>query len=199
MVNWYVANVSIIFDAPCLFITNYSIFTRASGCFYGVYVTNILTRCHRSSSLFSAIFDSRKVTKEIFAELEKEFTESHILPKASWSQMGRPAGCPGGAHLPQERVGPWPRLAQVWPPWPASGSALPPIYSSRDKNPRERAKFPETSLLSPSSSSLAREGSEALPGTLPERWIITRGLLHHHASLRSDVWVVHHRTTGPWQ
>ena len=29
--------------------------------------------------------------------------------------------------------------------------------------------------------------------------IITGGLLHHHARLWSDVWVVHHRTTGPWQ
>jgi hypothetical protein len=31
----------------------------------------------------------------------------------------------------------------------------------------------------------------ALPGTLPEREITTRGLLHHHACLRSDVWVVY--------
>jgi hypothetical protein len=31
-----------------------------------------------------------------------------------------------------------------------------------------------------------REGPEALPDTLPERGIITGGLLHHHASLRSD-------------
>jgi hypothetical protein len=31
-----------------------------------------------------------------------------------------------------------------------------------------------------------REGLEALPGTLPERGIITGGLLHHHASLWSD-------------
>jgi hypothetical protein len=31
-----------------------------------------------------------------------------------------------------------------------------------------------------------QEGPEALPGTLPERGITTRGLLHHHACLRSD-------------
>jgi hypothetical protein len=30
------------------------------------------------------------------------------------------------------------------------------------------------------------ESPKALPGTLPERGIITKGLLHHHASLRSD-------------
>jgi hypothetical protein len=31
-----------------------------------------------------------------------------------------------------------------------------------------------------------KEGPVALPGTLPEREIITGGLLHHHASLWSD-------------
>jgi hypothetical protein len=31
-----------------------------------------------------------------------------------------------------------------------------------------------------------REGPEALLGTLPERGIATKGLLHRHACLRSD-------------
>jgi hypothetical protein len=38
-----------------------------------------------------------------------------------------------------------------------------------------------------------QEGPEALLGTLPERGITTEGLLHHHACLRGDVWVVYLR------
>jgi hypothetical protein len=41
--------------------------------------------------------------------------------------------------------------------------------------------------LGPPSSMQDWEGPEALPGTVPERGITTIGLLHHHASLRSDV------------
>jgi hypothetical protein len=51
--------------------------------------------------------------------------------------------------------------------------------------------FHETYCKPPPSSSWDREGLEALLGTLPERGIITVGLLHHHASLRSDAWVVY--------
>jgi hypothetical protein len=43
----------------------------------------------------------------------------------------------------------------------------------------------------PPSSTRDQEGLEALPSTLPERGITTGGLLHHHACLRSDVWVVY--------
>jgi hypothetical protein len=51
--------------------------------------------------------------------------------------------------------------------------------------------FHKTYCKPPPSSSRDREGPEALPGTLSERGIITGGLLHHHASLRSDAWVVY--------
>jgi hypothetical protein len=34
-------------------------------------------------------------------------------------------------------------------------------------------------------------GSRSSSGTLPERGIIIGGLLHHHACLQSDVWVVY--------
>ena len=53
-------------------------------------MTNILTRCHSASSLFSAVFDSRKVTKEIFADLEKEFTEVIFYSKLPEARRGDP-------------------------------------------------------------------------------------------------------------
>ena len=72
---------------------------------------------------------------------------------------------PGAApRLPCPRV--------VWAPRVASDATISPIYSSRLENPKYPSHIPET----PPSSTLAQEGSEALPGTLPERRIITGGL-----------------------
>jgi hypothetical protein len=59
------------------------------------------------------------------------------------------------------------------------------------KTLRAQTLFQKTYCKPPPSSKRDREGSEALPGTLPERGITTGGLLHYHAYLRSDVWVVY--------
>jgi hypothetical protein len=61
------------------------------------------------------------------------------------------------------------------------------------KNLKDWSIFLETYCKAPLSSTQDREGPEALPGTLPERGITARGLLHHHGRLRSDVWVVYLR------
>jgi hypothetical protein len=60
-----------------------------------------------------------------------------------------------------------------------------------EKTLRTQLIFQKTYCKSPPSSTRDREGPEALPGTLPERGITTEGLLHHHAYLQSDVWVVY--------
>jgi hypothetical protein len=59
------------------------------------------------------------------------------------------------------------------------------------KNLKTRSIFLKTYCKPPPSSTRDREGPEALQGTLPERGITSRGLLHHHGRLRSDVWVVY--------
>jgi hypothetical protein len=74
----------------------------------------------------------------------------------------------------------------VWAPQAPTDLALPPINSLHRENPKARASIHEKYCKPPSSSTLVREGPEALPGTLLERRIITRGLLHRHACLRSD-------------
>jgi hypothetical protein len=58
-------------------------------------------------------------------------------------------------------------------------------------NLKARSIFHETYCKPLSSSTRDREDPEAVPGTLPERGITARGLLHHHACLRSDAWVVY--------
>jgi hypothetical protein len=82
---------------------------------------------------------------------------------------------------------PWLRQAMVWAPGPPFDATLPPIYSPRWENLRPRSIFLKTYRKPPPSSMRYLEGPEALPGTLPERRITARGLLHHRACLRSDV------------
>jgi hypothetical protein len=60
MDHWYVSNVSIIFYAPCLFIHHFFVFCYTSWRFYAFSGTNLLTRCHSASSLFSAVFVFQK-------------------------------------------------------------------------------------------------------------------------------------------
>ena len=45
-----------------------------------VFWTNLLTRCHSASSLFSVVFCFRKVVLEIFSELDATKTEVPIFP-----------------------------------------------------------------------------------------------------------------------
>ena len=68
-----------------------------------------------------------------------------------------------------------PRLGVVWAPLASTDLALPRIYSPSRENPRHPSTIPQKVPSRPSSPTLVREGSEALPSTLPEREIITGG------------------------
>src|SRR3954447_15851492 len=56
--------------------------------------------------LFSAVFDSRKVTKEIFSESTKEVILRSFIPKESRSQKGAPGGA-WWAHTTPRRARAW--------------------------------------------------------------------------------------------
>jgi hypothetical protein len=58
--DWYVSNVSIIFDALCLFIHHLIWVLLHFMVFYVFSGTNLLTRCHSASFLFSAVFVFQK-------------------------------------------------------------------------------------------------------------------------------------------
>ena len=80
------------------------------------------------------------------------------------------------APTPWGRAGPLPRRGVVWGPRGSAAAALSPIYSSRHENLKYPNYYPRKAPETPPPSTLTREGSEALPGTLPERGIITGGL-----------------------
>jgi hypothetical protein len=92
----------------------------------------------------------------------------------------------GQTHHRVARPAPGPHPLVVRPPGPPPDTALPPIYSFSWEKPKHLIKFPETHRDPPPTSTRDREGPEALPGTLRERGIATRGLLHRHACLRCD-------------
>jgi hypothetical protein len=108
------------------------------------------------------------------------FNEASRSPKRRWR------GATGRPHHQGARPSPWPRRPMVRAPWPTSGAAPSPIKTPRWEKPKDPINFPETHRDPPPSSTQDWEGPEALSGTLPERGITTRGLLHHHACLRRD-------------
>jgi hypothetical protein len=108
------------------------------------------------------------------------FTEASRRPK----RRHRGATCQPHHRVARPAPGPGPLV--VRPPGPPAAAALPPINSSRREKPKSPINFPETHCDPPPLSTQDREGSEALPGTLPMRGIATGGLLHCHACLQRD-------------
>jgi hypothetical protein len=172
-------------------------FVYTSWHFYAFSGTNLLIRCHRASSCFLLFLCFRKVAQKIFSELDKIKAKVPIYLTRRWSPKERRRWDRRRPHHRVARPTPWPCRALVWAPRMPSDIGLLPINSRRRKNPMAETSIHETYCKPSPSSTQDREGPEALPGTLPERGIITWGLLHRHACLRSDAWVVHDWTMGP--
>jgi hypothetical protein len=110
----------------------------------------------------------------------QKFTEASREPKRRQRRaMSRP-------HNRAVRPRRWPHPLCVRPPRSTSDAAPSPIKTPRWEKPKDPINFLETYRNLPLLSTRDREGPEALPGTLPERGITTRGLLHCHACLRHD-------------
>ena len=113
-------------------------------------------------------FHFRKVTKEIFSELHGTKTPVHILQ----SRTRTPKERRRGAVEPPHHVAVRPHLPacedMVWGPQASPRVTLSPINTSLMENPKYPIRIPRKVLSSLSSSTLDREGSGALPGTLPE-------------------------------
>jgi hypothetical protein len=152
--------------------------------------TNLLTRRHSASSLFSAIFVFQKsYTGNILGIGQNKSRTSYFSRSVAKSEDET-----GGRTRPHPRAvlpRPWLRHQVVRPSGPPPDAALPPIFPPRREKPKTRSIFHETYCKPLSSLMRDREGPEALPGTLPKSGIPAGGFLHHHGHLRSDVWVVY--------
>jgi hypothetical protein len=161
-------------------------FVYTSWHFYTFSGTNLLTRCHSASSCFLQFLCLRKVTQEIFRELDKTKAKVPIYLTQRRSPKERRRATRRRPHHRVARATPWPRHQVMWAPRPSSDIAFLPINSIRRENPKGRNIFPRNIMQAAAVVNPRSGGSRSSTGTLPERGIITRGLLHHHASLRSD-------------
>jgi hypothetical protein len=162
------------------------VFRYTSWHFYAFSRTNLLTRCHSASSLFSVVLCFRKVTQEIFSELDKTKARRPDIYRSFQRTEEETKRSHRAATPPGARPAPGLRRPMVWAPWSTSDAAPSPIKTPRWGKPKYPITFPETHRDPPSSLTRDREGPEALLGTLPDRGIATRGLLHRHRRLHSS-------------
>jgi hypothetical protein len=135
------------------------------------------------------------VLEKLHKKYSQNWTKQKLKYLITWHEDGvqrRAGDGPGASHtLWWHRPGldRATRGVTAWStPWHRPSAYLIP---STGKTLGAWTLFQKTYCKPPPSSMRDREGPEALPGTLPERGITTGGLLHHHACLRSDVWVVY--------
>jgi hypothetical protein len=97
---WYVSNISIIFYAPCLFMHHFFVFCYTSWRFYAFSRTNLLTRCHSASSLFSVVLVFQKsYTGNILGIGQNKSQSSYFSRRETEGDQGPPTPC-GGAGQP---------------------------------------------------------------------------------------------------
>src|SRR4051812_46348481 len=104
--------------------------------------TNLLTSCNSDRCLFSVVFGFRKVSKEIFSELDGTKDKVNYFPWGTRNPEESRRGRPEGPDPPQARVGPTPRLARVWSPKRPPRSPPFPIIIPRCRNPKYPIKYP---------------------------------------------------------
>jgi hypothetical protein len=133
----------------------------------------------------------RSDTQEIFSELDETSSWSLIFSGSFQRSEEELEGATRAPHTRVTQPSPWPRPLCVRVPRATSDDAPSPIKTPRQKKPKYPINFPEHIAIRRRRRSEDREGPKALPRTLPERGIATGGLLHRHACLRSNEWVVY--------
>jgi hypothetical protein len=181
---WYVANVSIIFDAPCLFYTNCRHFYAFSG-------TNLLTRC-QCQFLFCAVFVFQKSYTGNILGIGQNKSQTSYFSRHEDGVQSRY----GGGHRGSHTIG-WRAPSLAVPPCGVGSSdiALPPINYLRRKNPKSIGIHPRKV---PHHRRHRRpiSGDRSLYfGTLPG-WGITSGTISINSTAISIVVAVSHDEEG---
>jgi hypothetical protein len=117
-------------------------FVYTSCHFFAFSGTNILTRCHCASSLFSAVFVFQKNYTGNILRIGRNESRSSYLPDTKTESKGETEGVRGQPHHRVVRATPWPCHQVVWTPGPPPDIALPPINSLRWENPKGTNTFP---------------------------------------------------------
>jgi hypothetical protein len=109
--------------------------------FYAFSGTNLLTRWHSVSSCFLLFLCFRKVTQEIFSELDETKAEVPIYLKGRRSPEERRRRTKRWLHHRVVRATPG-RATRWCGPWSTPNIALPPINPLCRENPKGRNTFP---------------------------------------------------------
>jgi hypothetical protein len=134
---------------------------------------------------------SEKLHRKYSRNWTKQKPDVQKFTGASREPKRRRRGATGRPHHRAARPRAGPRPLVVRPPWPTSDTAPSPIKTPRREKPKHPITFLEHIAIRHRCWPKDWEGLEALPGTLPERGITTGDLLHRHACLRRDEWVVY--------
>jgi hypothetical protein len=118
-------------------------FCYTSWNFYAFSRTNLLTRCHSASSLFSTIFVFQKsYTGNILRIGRNKDQNSYFSRMKDEDRKRAKGGGRGQAHQGVACPPSWPRQGVVTPHWWPSDAASPPIKSLRMKNTTSVSIFP---------------------------------------------------------
>jgi hypothetical protein len=135
----------------------------------------------------------RKVTQEIFSELDKTKASRPDISRSFQKTKEELEESHWWATPPGAWPGAGTRPPMVSPTRATSAAASSPIKTPQREKPKDPITFWEHIVIHHRRRPEDREGPEDLPSTLSERGIATGGLLHRHACLRSDEWVVYLR------
>jgi hypothetical protein len=149
--------------------------------FYAFSGTNLLTRCHSASSLFSAIFVFQKSYIGNIFEIGRNKSRTSYFYRSFTKTEDETEGARNQAHHRGARPSPWPHRPMVRPAGPTSDDALSPISSPRCEKPKRQISFPRN-ILQAVTIAIARSGGFKSSSRHP-----AGGLLHYHSHLRSDV------------
>jgi hypothetical protein len=147
------------------------VFCYTSYHFYAFYGTNLLTRCHGASSLFSAIFVFQKSYIGNILRIGQNKSLTFNFSRSIMKSKDETEGARSQAHPRVAQPTPGPRHQGVRPAGPPPDAALSPIYSPRWEKPKGWIAFPRNILQATvvvvarsegsrsSSRHLAREGN----------------------------------------
>jgi hypothetical protein len=122
------------------------VFCYTSWRFYAFSGTNLLTRCHSASFLFSAIFMFWKSYTGNILGIGWNKSQSSYFSRYETESKAETEGASRQAHHRVARPAPGPRHQVVWPPGPPPDATLLPIYSPRRENPKNPINFLENIL-----------------------------------------------------
>jgi hypothetical protein len=131
------------------FVTPYGVFYAFSG-------TNLLTRCHSASSLFSAVFVFQKSYIGNILGIGQNKSQTFYFPRSITKSEDETEGARSQAHPRVARPTPGPCHQGVRPAGPPPDATLSPIYSPRWEKPKGRIAFPQNILQA--AAIIARSG-----------------------------------------